>query len=357
MDRKELKAFLAQAKKVKNENNYIYNCVKFDGNSIEFASGFDCHVRLKTSLSFQESFTDMKQLSKAATVSKAKTVNVATSEKDVVIDGISLPNVIKDVEKYKSLLVQPELAEHDSLMLQGNFLAALEKCSLFTTTEKTRYEMNNILVDFAKSIVVATDGKTMSIVPFTGEKKDRQIVLPVQTAKNLVELLDSAKTLNIDVEKSGNRIKIWSSNLEIVARLSNSIFPPYHVVIPKMENYKNSFTIRKEDLKKVCDYLKVFEIKKGSDNEIAESTTTEISMSGNVVAFALPAKNHTILLACGNSASVSAIKINQKFLSRLLTVCDKALTIFTRSNVTPLVATEGDNMFIVMPIKPEGLEE
>lgn len=350
MERKILKAFLAQAKKAKDDYHLVISCMKLEGSNIEFSDRSYYHVRLTVpNVAFESCFVETKLVSKAVTVGTAKTVNITTSEKDVVIDSISLPNLLAQVETTNHFLTQPLLGECDKLELGSNFLLAIEKCIPYTATEKTRYEFDNVLVDFSKSVAAATDGKTLAVVPFTGGKLERQIVLPLKNASLLVELLDSSKPIILHLEKNDNLARFEQGNYQITVRLSEAKFPPYEKVVPDLSNYEHKFGISKKDLEKVCNFLKVFEVKKGNENEVAESTTTEVSLAGNVVSFNLPAKHHTISIFCGNDAKVATIKVNQKFLSRLLAVCDNGLVIHTRAFDKPLVATEGNNFFVILP--------
>lgn len=348
MERKILKAFLAQAKKARSKQYTYYDYVKLSANCIQFASNY-LNVKMQTGLHLDtECYVAVEQLAKAVGVSKAKTVNISVSKDAVTVDGISLSAYNPDNEFLVAWMLRP-MTDTLTLELGSSFLAALAKCIPFTTNEHTRYELDNVLIDFAKSVAVATDGRTLAVVPFVGGKMERQIVLPVKSASLLVELLDSSKPVILQLEKNGQLARWEQGDYQITVRLSESKFPPYEKVVPDLERYEHKFGISKKELEKVTNFLKVFEVKKGNENEVAESTTTSIDCKEpNKITFCLVAKNQQITVDSVGTAI--SIKVNQRFLSRLLSVCDNGLVVYTRANDKPLVATEGGNVFVVLPI-------
>ncbi|MBS1170735.1 MAG: dnaN [Burkholderiaceae bacterium] len=112
-----------------------------------------------------------------------------------------------------------------------------------------RYYLNGLLliVDGKSVIAVATDGHRLAFCQAATEQDcpRQEVIIPRKTILELQRLLEeSDQPIQIDI--SGNQIKLGFGDTELVSKLVEGKFPDYGRVMPK--GYKNNFTIDRDTL-------------------------------------------------------------------------------------------------------------
>ena len=112
-----------------------------------------------------------------------------------------------------------------------------------------RYYLNGLLlvVDGKNVIAVATDGHRLAFCQVATEQEcpRQEVIIPRKTIIELQRLLEeSDQPIQIDI--TGNQVKLGFGETELVSKLVEGKFPDYGRVLPK--GYKNNFTISRATL-------------------------------------------------------------------------------------------------------------
>ncbi len=114
-----------------------------------------------------------------------------------------------------------------------------------------RYYLNGLLliVDNKSVIAVATDGHRLAFcqVDTDQECTRQEVIIPRKTILELQRLLEEKDDL-VQLEITGNQVKLSFDDTELVSKLVEGKFPDYGRVLPK--GYKNGFTINRDTLQR-----------------------------------------------------------------------------------------------------------
>ncbi len=114
-----------------------------------------------------------------------------------------------------------------------------------------RYYLNGLLlvVENKSVIAVATDGHRLAFCQVTTDQEcpKQEVIIPRKTILELQRLLEEKDDL-VQIEITGNQVKLVFDDTELVSKLVEGKFPDYGRVLPK--GYKNSFTISRDSLQR-----------------------------------------------------------------------------------------------------------
>ena len=114
-----------------------------------------------------------------------------------------------------------------------------------------RYYLNGLLlvVDSKSVTAVATDGHRLAFcqIPIEQECPKQEVIIPRKTILELQRLLEDSDE-PVEIEISGNQVKLGFAETELVSKLVEGKFPDYNRVLPK--GYKNMFTIERDTLQR-----------------------------------------------------------------------------------------------------------
>ena len=176
----------------------------------------------------------------------------------------------EDPEKFPEI---PEFEEKASIEISGLDFQSLIKKTLFaTTTEKTRYDLDNVLVKIEGDSIlfVSTDGKRLALC----EKKCRQLgepqslsfTVPSRGLQQIDRVLSATTPETVGLSFLENQLLFRTEQVLLSTRLSDAKFPPYEKVIPQNMPYEASFPSKSfaSALRRVCfladDKNKIVEI-------------------------------------------------------------------------------------------------
>lgn len=114
-----------------------------------------------------------------------------------------------------------------------------------------RYYLNGLLlvVDSKSVTAVATDGHRLAFcqIPSEQECSKQEVIIPRKTILELQRLLEDSEE-PVEIEITGNQVKLGFAETELVSKLVEGKFPDYNRVLPK--GYKNMFTIERDTLQR-----------------------------------------------------------------------------------------------------------
>jgi DNA polymerase III subunit beta len=114
-----------------------------------------------------------------------------------------------------------------------------------------RYYLNGLLlvVENKSVIAVATDGHRLAFCQIATEQDcpKQEVIIPRKTILELQRLLEDTDD-PVQIEITGNQVKLGFDDTELVSKLVEGKFPDYNRVLPK--GYKNSFTIGRDTLQR-----------------------------------------------------------------------------------------------------------
>ena len=200
----------------------------------------------------------------ATTVAARKLLDILRALPESAVVTLTLANKRLTVQAGKSRFALQTLAAEDfptvvqaeqyntKVVLPQKTLRNLFGLVHFAMAQQDiRYYLNGLLlvVDNKSVIAVATDGHRLAFceVPTDQECARQEVIIPRKTILELQRLLEDKDDL-VQIDITGNQIKIEFDETELVSKLVEGKFPDYGRVLPK--GYKNNFTINRDELQR-----------------------------------------------------------------------------------------------------------
>lgn len=259
----------------------------------------------------------------------------------------------EDIKKFPEI---EAFQENVSLELPGGVLQKLIKKTIFASTlEKTRFDLDNILIDFVDNNimrVVATDGKRLATCETTynllGTLPSKSITIPIKCVQQIDKVLSSLNPETIQLIFSDNHILLKTANCILSSRLSDAKFPNYSKVIP--QNLDAQVTCLHQDfnsaLKRLCFMT-------DNKNKVVlidfSPTTMRLSARSDAAGDAI------IEMPCVFTGEPFEIKFNPNFLLDVLRVTeDNELHILLKNHEAPFLFKDGnDFQYLVLPLRQD----
>lgn len=127
---------------------------------------------------------------------------------------------------------------------EKDFKLLMEKVSFSMANQDVRYYLNGLLLELMgnKIVAVSTDGHRLAIseLSISGKTKEEviKIIVPRKGILELTKLLDSTSSVDVDVQISGNHIRVNKDNIRFTSKLIDGKYPDYQAAIPANNNYK-----------------------------------------------------------------------------------------------------------------------
>jgi len=245
----------------------------------------------------------------------------------------------------------PEFDEKGTIEISGDDFKKLIKKTLFaTTSEKTRYDLDNVLIEIIGDVIrfVSTDGKRIAIcekkyIAFT-EIIDNRFTVPALGLQQIEKVISATKPEKVTLSFSESQLIFRTNDVLLIIQLSEVRFPPYEKVIPIALPYKAIIPSKEflSVLKRICFLTdkknKTIEIF-FSNGKIDVFPIRDNNVTGN---FTLPVEYN------GNDLS---IKFNPNFLLDFLKVIDsKKISISLESKEHAILLQDDDDFrYILLP--------
>lgn len=146
----------------------------------------------------------------------------------------------------------PSFVAHESIKIpSGIFQKLLRRVTFATSTEKSRYAMNGILLEVEKEKVrmVATDGKRLAMceapVP-GGPENTLQFVVPTKALDVIARLLLAGED-DVELALEDDRLFIRSETAQVMGRLVEGHFPPWDKVTPVYDEMTHHLDLDREE--------------------------------------------------------------------------------------------------------------
>lgn len=248
----------------------------------------------------------------------------------------------------------PEFGEAESLEVLGVDFQKLIKKTLFaTTTEKTRYSLDNVLVlTFDDKLrFVATDGKRLAICDRPCENttlKEREFTVPSRGLQQIDRVLSATSPEKVKLGLIDNQLLFQTEEVVLSTRLAEAKFPPYEKVIPKDLPHKAFLKVKdfSSTLRRAC----FFTDEKNKSIELSFSSDTLklfANDEGTGEAF--------LKMPVVFEGEPFDIKFNPDFFNDMLKVVDSPeVTVFLKDFASPAMIEDGEDFrYVVLPIKPQ----
>ena len=198
----------------------------------------------------------------ATTVAARKLLDILRSLSDTADVSMTLANKRLTVQSGKArfslqtleaddfpTVAQPETAGTVATLPQKTLRHLFNMVHFSMAQQDIRYYLNGLLlvVEGSKVIAVATDGHRLAFCEVeTDQVSERQeVIIPRKTILELQRLMEETDD-PVQIEISGNQVKIGFDDVELISKLVEGKFPDYGRVLPK--GYKNNFLIDREVL-------------------------------------------------------------------------------------------------------------
>lgn len=198
----------------------------------------------------------------ATTVAARKLLDILRSLSDSADVSMTLSNKRLTVQSGKARFSLQTLAAEDfptvapletagavAVLPQKTLRHLLNMVHFSMAQQDIRYYLNGLLlvVDSKKIIAVATDGHRLAFceVETDQECSRQEVIIPRKTILELQRLLEESDE-PVQLEITGNQIKLNFNDIELISKLVEGKFPDYSRVLPK--GYKNNFLIDRETL-------------------------------------------------------------------------------------------------------------
>ena len=249
----------------------------------------------------------------------------------------------------------PEFQEAESLEIQGADFQKLIKKTLFaTTTEKTRYNLDNVLVMVLKDQLrfVATDGKRLAVCdrPCNANEalEGKDFTVPSKGLQQIDRVLNATSPEKVKLGLIENQLLFQTDEVVLSTRLADAKFPPYEKVIPKDLPHKAFLKVKdfSSALRRVC----WFTDEKNKSIELGFS-----SDSLKLFANDEGAGEASLEMPVVFEGDPFDIKFNPDFFNDMLKIIDSPeVTVFLKDFASPAMIKDGEDFqYVVLPIKPQ----
>lgn len=242
--------------------------------------------------------------------------------------------------------------EYQFLLNAGKFKKALEKTLFCMANQDVRYYLNGLMLNISNSKLklVASDGHRLSIYEDNiGQTTgfEARIIIPRKAVQELSRLLDDAEA-ELNVQFSGNNIKIYYKDVVFSSKLIDAKFPDFSKVFN--QSFMSPLMIQKQSLKDALTRVAIL------SNEKYKGVTFDISGEQLKLSTHNPehdeAEEELIVQYQGASLSIS---FNSQYLLDAVSNLDSEMAVLTiASNASSCFIEEPDQSlfkFIVMPMR------
>jgi len=244
-----------------------------------------------------------------------------------------------------------------------DFRQALQQVIFATSTSETRIELSGVLFICGqeKITLVATDSYRLAEKSFqakTNTTEPKQVIVPAKTAQELIRVLTSAKSEELDGESSEkvvfylseNQILVNINNTEVVSRLIEGQYPDYKQIIPS--GAKTKATIERSEVVRAVKAASLFS-KSGVNDVNIDFPTGKNKM---VISSASGQAGENISeLETDTQGEENSIVVNHRYLLDGLNNInsDRVIMEIIDGNTPCLLKPEKEEsyLYIIMPIK------
>lgn len=289
------------------------------------------------------------QICKNAPDEKINIESSGLAAKITMSDG-TIKIVGEEPEKFPAI---PEFFPEKKIAIGSKDLTAMISAVVWaTTTERARYDLDNILFIFKKNLAtaVATDGKRLAIYksPCICEK-EQTVTIPSKMIGLVGRLINVKEETYIEIKD--NQFIVSNCGTFVTTRTSEAKFPPYEKVIP--QNNTTTITVNKEK------FLSCVHRASWCANE--KNKSMEFFFGPGVIS--LKASEESLgdsEISCSSSllGNPFSIKFNPDYILDIKNVKEgNEITIHGRDNISAAEIREGERFqYVVLPIKPQGAE-
>ncbi|HPY75682.1 MAG TPA: DNA polymerase III subunit beta [Planctomycetota bacterium] len=243
-----------------------------------------------------------------------------------------------------------------------DFQYLIKKTLFATTTEKTRFDLDNVLIDFVSTEkydkalrFVSTDGKRLVIcdrkVNCEGEFPQERLTIPASCLNQIDRVLNSTNPEDIRVAFLENQMLIRTPEMILTSRLSDASFPPYEKVMQKDLPYKTS-----------CVFNYFFSALKRA-NLMADDRNKIFQMSFSKYSMRLSSRGEgtgeaIIDVPCVFHGEPFDIKFNPNFFLEALRLTERDdIVMLSKDSQSPILLKDGEDFqYLVLPIKLDEAE-
>lgn len=262
----------------------------------------------------------------------------------------------EDTSKFPEI---PKFQDQAALEIGGEDFQTLIKKTLFaTTTEKTRYDLDNVLitVNEDKLRFVATDGKRLALCEkkckIVGDVPKKPVTVPNKGLQQIEKVLTTTSPATVTLNFLENQLLFRTNEITLSTRLSDAKFPPYEKVIPKGLAHKITLVTKDfaSALRRVC-------ILADEKNKIVEVSLTAKSMK--LFAMGEGTGEATLEMPIEFTGEPFTIKFNPNFLLDVAkVVVSENLEVLLQDSSSAVLIKDGEDFqYILLPIKVEDKRE
>jgi DNA polymerase-3 subunit beta len=242
--------------------------------------------------------------------------------------------------------------ENQFFINAGKFKKALDKTLFCMANQDVRYYLNGLLLNISNSKIklVASDGHRLSIYEDyldQGTGYEARIIFPRKGVLELSRLLDDPEA-ELNVEFSGNNIRIFIKNLIFSAKLVDSKYPDFGKVF--QQDFFNPIHIQKQILKDALTRVAIL------SNEKFKGVTLDITPESLRISTHNPEHDEAEEeLSVEYAGEPLSIAFNAQYLLDAVSNLDSELAVLTiASNASSCFIDEPNDCvykFIVMPMR------
>ena len=286
-----------------------------------------------------------------------------TPESDIFITQENLDGVIickdgkftikgEEVENFPN--ISGVKIEKNYVSIDGEGFQKLIKKTIFATTnEKTRYDLDNVLIniDDEKIRFVATDGKRLALSERKFQEKtmesQKNITVPARGLQQIDRVISATTPKTVKISVLENQLLFQTKEVIFSIRLSEGRFPPYERIIPK--NLPSKVMVMKKDL--------LTGLKKSLLNVDKKNRTVEfIFESDKLKIYTLDEKIWIVKsnIPIKYEGEIFSIKFNPDFFIDVLKILDSnEIEMLVKDGKTLFLIQEDGFKYVVLPIKIE----
>lgn len=283
-----------------------------------------------------------------------------TPDTEITLESSDLNLILKSCKAQASFCGQepgkyPEISEQpgsNTLELASeDFAKLIRKTQFATTQEKTRYDLENVLITNMgdKLRFVATDGKRLSLCEkkykTNGDVKPFSFTVPVGALRQIEKALSSFPTTTLLFGVGEYYFFVQCSNFVMSARLANAKFPDYEKVIP--QNLSNTAQINTKELISALRRIAIL-----SNDKIKTSDMSFSPTMLKVYSMGEGTGEATVEIPIVFEGKPFETRFNITFLLEALKYMEDEINFHGESTQSPSLIKDGEDfLYVVLPIK------
>ena len=286
-----------------------------------------------------------------------------TPDNDIVLEQDGLNGILtsqnsrfcilgEELDKFPEI---PEFQEQPLLEIGAEDFQKLIKKTLFATTaEKTRYDLDNVLVCLQEQGIrfVATDGKRLALCDrkcqLLGQAANPKFTVPSKGLQQIEKVISATTPDKVLLSLVNNQLLFRTSDILLSTRLSEAKFPPYERVVPKNLPFSITFAVKdfSSALRRVC-------ILTDEKNKIVEISFT--ATMAKFFSMGETTGEASVEIPVAFSGIPFTIKFNANFLLEMVKVVENTeIEMWLQDGQSPVLIKDGtDFQYVVLPIKIE----